>query len=166
MVKKIVKKVVEEQKNNIINFPNPSLKRRKKIINQHLRINENQILNRTELLRGYHINDTVNTLIPILFNQIELAGFELNPQEEDSNVNIKDGTLIIEAVRSLLCKHYGIFHPFQILVEKMIKINEENGFELVNNLKVNLKIPDDYYNMDTNPELVALEELDEEEGDE
>ena len=48
----------------------------------------------------------------MLFNNIEIAGFNVIGEDEETDMNMKDGALIVESIRSLLCKYYDIEHPF------------------------------------------------------
>jgi hypothetical protein len=64
----------------------------------------------------------------MIFNQLEVAGFIFDEDE----LGVKDGAFIIESIRSLLCKHYGIYHPFQRIVDVALLEDVEN----INMLKV------------------------------
>jgi hypothetical protein len=97
---------------------------------------ENKILN----LRHHHINETLTTIIPSLFASMESSGFLMDdPDENDSD--IKDGAFVVEAIRSLLCKHYGISHPFQKIADKvfaMVQDGEDTKFVVVDKLNIKL----------------------------
>jgi hypothetical protein len=80
-------------------------------------------------LKAYHINETVDIVVPMLLNQLELAGFPINPSNEDENFFIKDCTLILESVRAMLCKYYGIFHPMQRIADKLFVLDESGYFK-------------------------------------
>ena len=91
------------------------------------------------MIKHNHINETLTTIIPLLFTNIELAGFDLgmNEEEEDvEDVNIKDGALIVESIRSLLCKLHEMKHPFQALSEMIFLDDEEGGLKMVDKLKI------------------------------
>jgi hypothetical protein len=84
-----------------------------------------------------HINQTLETIIPMLFNNIDLAGFQIVPEyPEDDDPYIRDNALIVESIRSLLCKCYGLTHPFQDLAEKLFEPNEDGSFTLTKNLNM------------------------------
>jgi hypothetical protein len=73
----------------------------------------------------------------MLFNNIDLAGFQIVPEyKEDDDPYIKDNALIVESIRSLLCKCYGINHPFQGLSEELFQSNQDGTFTLVKNLEM------------------------------
>lgn len=91
------------------------------------------------LIKHNHINETLTTIIPLLFTNIELAGFDLGmheDEEEQEDVNIRDGALIVESIRSLLCKLHEMKHPFQTLSEMIFVDDEEGGLKMVDKLKI------------------------------
>ena len=90
------------------------------------------------MMQQFHIQETIANLAPILFNHLEISGFELVDEEE--TFAIKDGALIIEAIRSILCKHYGIFHPFQPLSEAVFELDpeEEGALKIVETLNIEM----------------------------
>lgn len=121
-------------KNNIIPFP-------KKNINIKAEVNIEDIQNNIEMMKHYHIQETIATIIPIIFNQLDIAGFYLPDEEDEMDDDIKDGALIVESIRSLMCKHYGLYHPFQkVALDVFIQDEEEaNSFKIVDELNVILK---------------------------
>lgn len=76
---------------------------------------EDKILN----LKHHHINETLSAMIPSIFAQIDASGFEFEDPEQQDFDDMKDGAFLVEAVRSLLCKYYGIDHPFQQLASNI-----------------------------------------------
>lgn len=118
------------ESNNVIQFP-------KKNLNSKLPIDQDQIEKNMEMMKHYHIQETIATIAPIVFNQLELAGFSLG---EDETENIKDGAFIVESLRSLMCKYYDIYHPFQQISENVFTADSED----INVLKIaetlNLKL--------------------------
>ena len=105
-----------------------------------------EIVDRMNDVKNLHINETLETVIPMLFSYLETAGFAFADSEEgDEEItldpNLKDGAFVVEAVRSLLSKYYGLRHPFQqisenIFVEDLI---DEGTFRLVKNLNIEFK---------------------------
>lgn len=96
---------------------------------------EDKILN----LKHHHINETLSTIIPSLFAQIDASGFELEDPENEDFDDMKDGAFLVEALRSLLCKHYGIHHPFQDLATKIftpMSDGENTVFKVVDKLEI------------------------------
>ena len=59
----------------------------------------------------------------------------------DEEEDIKDGAFLIEALRSIMCKHYGIYHPFQKLAQSVFidDEKEEGALRIVDELNVSLK---------------------------
>ena len=76
-----------------------------------------------------------------IFNQLDIAGFGLDDEDEEDN-DVKDGAFIIEALRSYMCKYYGIYHPFQKIAENIFEPkedDEEGSYRIVDELSLNLK---------------------------
>ena len=118
-------------KDNVIQFPQRSKSPVPKDVTE-IKLNMNMI-------KHNHINETLTTIIPLLFTNIELAGFDLGMEEgddEQEDVNIKDGALIVESIRSLLCKLHEMRHPFQELSESIFVEDPDGGMKLVDKLKI------------------------------
>ena len=119
------------QSNNIIIFPreNKNIQKQKSVeeINQNI-----------EMMKHYHIQETITNIIPIVFNQLEIAGFQVS--SEDST-DVKDGAFIVESLRSLMCKYYGIYHPFQQIADQVFSPDdeEENTLKIVDAINITLK---------------------------
>jgi hypothetical protein len=92
-----------------------------------------------DMMRHYHIQETIQNLVPMIFNQLDIAGFGLI--EDDVDLDVKDGALIVEALRSLMLKHYDMHHPFQQVAEAIFipHPKEEGAFKIVNKLELELK---------------------------
>jgi hypothetical protein len=90
-----------------------------------------------DLMKYYHIQETIATLAPMIFNQLDLAGFEFSEDEAD----VKDGAFVIEAVRSIMCKHYGLYHPFQRVSEEVFNADEDEpgSLKIADSLCLDLK---------------------------
>lgn len=89
------------------------------------------------LIKHNHICETLMAVVPLLFNNIELAGFSIDPAEGLDDT-IKDGTLIVEAIKSLLCKHYGIHHPLQQVADALFEIDDVKGLDFAERLDIDL----------------------------
>ncbi len=96
-----------------------------------------------DMMRHYHIQETIQNLVPMIFNQLDIAGFGLI--EDDVDHDIKDGALIVEALRSLMLKHYDMHHPFQQVAEAIFipHPKEEGAYKIVNKLDLELKNVED-----------------------
>ena len=71
---------------NVIKFPN-----------QGRVLTEETVTSNISNVKLVHINETLQTVIPILFSNIEIAGFDLSVDDNDEDdTDIKDGTLIVE----------------------------------------------------------------------
>lgn len=117
--------------NNVIEFP-------KKNINNKPSVSLEEIQQNLEMMKHYHIQETIANLAPIVFNQLEIAGFSVADEE---TADIKDGAFIVEALRSLMCKYYGIYHPFQQISDGVFSPDEQEigALRIVDKLNLELK---------------------------
>ena len=111
--------------NNVVCFP-------KKYQNLQSPQSIEEVEDNMEMVRQFHIQETIETIMPKFFDQLSLAGFE--PAEEDGD--IKDGAFVIEALRSLLLKSYGINHPFQEISESIFEEDEDGMLTLSDKIKI------------------------------
>jgi len=121
--------------NNVIAFPKANVK-----ISKDNRTVEN-IQQNVEMMKHYHIQETILNLAPIIFNQLDIAGFGLDDEDEEDN-DVKDGAFIIEALRSYMCKYYDIHHPFQKIAESIFEPkegDEEGAFRIVDEIAIDLR---------------------------
>jgi hypothetical protein len=120
-----------EISNNVIQFPS--------FIKAQDKIPTNEVISTgINNIKVNHINETLEILIPLVFNNIDLSGFDVIG-EEYNTLNIKNGAMIIESIRSILCYHYGIHHPFQDLADGLFEQNEEGEFKIKQNLTLQIK---------------------------
>lgn len=117
--------------NNVVSFPK-QYSGPKEIITKE-DINKN-----LDMMKQFHIQETIVNIAPMIFNQLDISGFVFDDETSD---NIKDGAFIIEALRSIMCKHYGIYHPFQTLSEKVFYPDEQepDSLKIVEELNIKLK---------------------------
>ena len=119
------------ESNNVILFP-------KKNLNAKPTLEMKEIEKNMEMMKHYHIQETIATVAPIIFNQMDLAGFNLGEENEKSS--IKDGAFIVEALRSMMCKYYNIYHPFQQIAESVFTAETEDLSVLKIAESINLKL--------------------------
>ncbi len=126
--------MAKKTSNNVLIFP-------KKSTNAKDIKNLEEVQYNLEMMKHYHIQETILNLAPILFNQLDIAGFGL---DEDDRDDVKDGAFIVEALRSMMCKYYGIYHPFQDIAEKIFceEKEEEGVFKIVDKLNIKFKKSD------------------------
>lgn len=105
--------------NNIITFPNTRRVNANLIVPQSLEEVEDTV----DIVREAHIQQTLEQVIPMLFANLALAGFQ--PINEDDF--LKDGALVVESVRAFMHKLYGMDHPLQYISENIFEENAENG---------------------------------------
>lgn len=117
--------------NNVVSFP------KGKTVSKDITLED--IQHNMDMMRHYHIQETIQNLVPIIFNQLDIAGFGLIEDEED--LDVKDGALIVEALRSLMLKHYDMNHPFQQIAEAVFipHPTEEGAYKIVDKLELTLK---------------------------
>lgn len=119
-----------ETSNNIIVFPkeNKNLQSQKTV---------EEINHNMELMKHYHIQETIANIIPLIFNQLEIAGFHVS--EKDDN-DLKDGAFIVESLRSIMCKYHGIYHPFQMIANSIFTPDpdEEGALKVVDSINISL----------------------------
>ena len=72
-------------------------------------------------------------MMPLMFNQLDIAGFGL---QEDETEDVRYGAFIVEALRSLMLEHYGIYHPFQTLAKNVFEkdLTDEGAFKIVDEI--------------------------------
>ena len=119
--------------NNVVQFP----KKNNNHNREEAKIEE--ISRNVEMIKHYHIQETISNLAPIIFNSLEVAGFDISDDENEEIV--RDGAFIVESIRSILCKHYGIYHPFQQIADNIFEPDgeEEGVLRIVEKLDLKLK---------------------------
>jgi len=117
--------------NNVILFPKEN-KNLKNIISI------DEINHNVEQMYLYHIQETITNIIPIVFNQLEISGFLVEEEDDD---NLRDGAFIVESLRSFMCKHYGIYHPFQKITDNVFEedLSDEGNLKIVDSICLELK---------------------------
>jgi len=100
--------------NNVIMFPS-------KNINFRGPQSIEEIDERVDMVKQIHIQSTIETVAPILFDNLSIAGFP--PSDDDSD--LKHGALIVESIRSFLCSQIGFEHPLQVIAENLFEYSEE-----------------------------------------
>jgi len=120
---------------NVITFPKTKqfVPDEEKVVNDEI-IQENLLS-----VKINHITEALLVIIPQVFNNIEIAGFDvIQDGEEASNLNMKDGAMIVESIKSLLCKYYGLYHPFQEICDNVFEPGEDE-LKIVPSLHIDFK---------------------------
>lgn len=115
---------------NVIQFPRK---------NKHYEPTEQKIATDLSMVKYNHINETLQTLIPKLFNDVMLAGFDVVPEDDDDIENLKDSAMIVESIRSLLCKYYEIKHPIQEISESFFIQDTDGSITITKSLNLDLE---------------------------
>jgi hypothetical protein len=97
------------------------------------------VQNNINMAKHYHIQETIANIAPLIFNQLEVSGFNF-PDDEDED-DIKEGAFIVESLRSMMCRYYGMYHPFQRIADNIFVPDEEDDttLRIVDELVINLK---------------------------
>jgi hypothetical protein len=122
-----------EKETNVIQFPFKG--------NHVDKIDTKTVQSGINLIKYHHVEETMAHVIPQLFNNIDLAGFNVIPEYEDEGAGefIKDCSLLLESLRSLLYKHHGIKHPFQTVAENVFIQESEMVLKIVEELNIKLE---------------------------
>lgn len=120
--------------NNVVNFP-------KAYIGPKEKVSAEDITRNLDMMKQFHIQETIANLAPLIFNHLDVSGFALLEEEAEEAQSIKDGAFVIEALRAIMCKHYGIYHPFQKLSEEIFYADEDEpeALRIVDSLNIVLK---------------------------
>jgi hypothetical protein len=124
---------MQQNANNIITFPS---KNNKQSLNPKT---IEEISANMEMIKHVHIQETIETIAPILFEQISTAGFALDEEGKDE-LEIKIGAFIVESIRCLLLKHYDMEHPFHAIAENIFVYDNEETLTI--NKKFSILIRD------------------------
>jgi len=128
--------VFMDNTSNVIKFPFQS-----KHVTKHVTLEETE--KGINMIKYNHINSTLSTIVPMLFNNMELAGFHVVPEYGDNDdTHLKDGSLVVESIRSILCKYYDLKHPFQDLANNIFESIGEDSLKLVDRLEMKIE-PED-----------------------
>ena len=88
-----------------------------------------------DMVRQVHIQETLELVVPRLFESFSVAGFQ--PDEDDEIQYMKHGAMIVEAARSFLCKVSGLPHPLQIIAENLFdQVDEDGNLEVSDKVKI------------------------------
>lgn len=94
-----------------------------------------EVTDSLDMVRQLHIQETLELVVPRLFESFSVAGFA--PEDEESLVFLKDGALIVEAARSFLCKISGVTHPLQLVAESMFEqVDDQGNLEVSDKVKI------------------------------
>lgn len=93
-----------------------------------------------ELIRQFHVQQTIELIIENLFSQVYLAGFPVNGDDVPSQ---REGAFITETLRAILLNMYKINHPFQKIIDSVFIEKDEDMLEIVDHIDVCLKEEDD-----------------------
>jgi hypothetical protein len=114
---------------NIIPFP----RKRQSPLGEMAPQSMEEVEDTVDVVRQAHIQQTLEQVIPMLFDNLALAGF----QPIDEMIFLKDGALIVEAARSFLNKIYGMSHPLQIIAENLfVQLDGEGNLEVSDKVKI------------------------------
>ena len=87
-----------------------------------------------DTMKSQHIHETLLAISPMLFERLHAAGFDF--ADFKSEEELKYGSFLVEAMNSLLCKYYDVYHPFQDLAEKIFVRDENDEFTIADELNM------------------------------
>ena len=120
--------------NNVVNFP-------KAYVGPKEQVTVEDINRNLDMMKQFHIQETIANIAPIIFNQLDISGFTFGDEESEEDLNLKDGAFIIESLRSIMCKYYDIYHPFQKLSDEIFypDPNEPDTLRIADRIEITLK---------------------------
>jgi len=88
-----------------------------------------------DAMASVHVNETVEKIFKAILPQLDKVGIDLTADGLE-----KDGSLLIEAFRSLLYKINGVNHQFQTLAEVIFQNHPDNDgtYKIVDKLDIEL----------------------------
>ena len=95
---------------------------------------EEEVEQNIEQVQLYHISETIDAILPLIFNTLTISGFDLA-----KNDDIKNGALLVEALRSVLCQFYDIEHPLQEVAESLFKDEGEGMLSMQDKIHIDFK---------------------------
>ena len=95
-------------------------------------MSDDESLAAVETMKSQHIQETLLAISPMLFERLHAAGFDFSDFQSDNE--LKYGSFLIESLHSLLCKCYGLYHPFQTVAENIFVRDEEEDFTVADEL--------------------------------
>jgi len=123
---------------NVIKFPT-------KINNneKYVPLDEEEIGDRVDDMKFLHIQETMLPVLHNLFSSLAVAGFDFSIEEDEEDPFLKDGALVVESIKAMLCKHHGIEHPLSIIADVLFVPNEdddeEGSFKIADNISITMK---------------------------
>lgn len=119
-----------DSSNNIIVFPRKS-KLETNIVQCPQSLED--VADTVDVVREAHMQQALEQIVPMLFDNLALAGF----QPLDDFDLLKDGTLIVESMRSFMSKLYGMDHPLQLIAENLfVQIDPDGTLEVSDKIKI------------------------------
>jgi hypothetical protein len=116
--------------NNVISFPTKNINNNPETLED--------VEDNIENIKMYHVQRTVETIIPWLFDCVTASGFE--PSDEETGDEVYAG-FMVESIRALLYKSCDMYHPFHGIAEKMIVMSDNGGLKLASGTQITIDIP-------------------------
>lgn len=94
-----------------------------------------------ELIQNFqenYINDSLDMVIPILFQNLYYLGFSSDEKEDE-----RQCTLIVEALRAYMLYKYQVMHPFHKIADTIFEESKETGYlEMKKDMSIIFKYPE------------------------
>lgn len=84
-----------------------------------------KIKENVDAVKRAHVDETVNLMGHIIFENLSATGFEFF--ENGSKRYVKDISFLMEAMRSLLNKYHKLEHPIQIISEDFLEVRKDGS---------------------------------------
>ena len=117
--------------NNVLAFPVSRIVRDPVLTDMPQTVEE--LNERTNIMKHLHVQEIVETIMPMLFTQLAIGGFDLSNEDD-----VKDAAFISESIRSVLCKRYSVEHPFQKIADQVFD-DKDGVLSVVDSININLK---------------------------
>lgn len=95
-------------------------------------MDEEAVMAGVDSMKHTHINETLAAAAQMLFERLYAAGFDFS--EFKNETELKYGSFLVEAMHSLLCKYYDVYHPFQDVAKKIFIRADQGEFVVTDEL--------------------------------
>lgn len=97
-------------------------------------MDEDAVMAGVDSMKLTHVNETLAAAAQMIFERFHAAGFDFS--EFKSENELKYGSFLVEAMHSLLCKYYDVYHPFQDVAEKIFTRDENDEFTIASEIQL------------------------------
>lgn len=84
--------------------------------------------NRMYAVKAYHITEVSTHLAETFFNGLQICGFPLDLENMETH---KDIAFLMETMKSMMMRHYGMTHPLHSFVEEKFIVGDDEMIQMV-----------------------------------